>query len=510
MTRPIAPLSLLAAGLLLVAGCGGSGSGGSGAGSGGAGSKVLTVATSDDVKSLDTAKAFDTWSTALVHAMTRRLVDYDLQGEIVPDLAERWEVTDGGKTYTFTLRGDATFADGKPIEARNFQLAIERIQKPATASPGASFYSGITRMEATDPKTFVVHLAKPDPTLLNVMGMTFAAPIQEGQAADRPAASGPFELESYEPGAKVVLRKNPRDPRNPSTLQQLVLQLGVEEALQLSRFQNGEVDLLARVPPAERAVVATDPEQQDNLVQGVVNQTWYFGMNVTRPPWNNPKIRQAVLLALDRDRHVQLAGAGQAANGILPPHVPGYHAGRALPKRDIARAKQLVNEVYPDGPPQSVMWLVNSDLYEAHAEAIQSDLADAGLLVELRPVTYSEYLTGYKSKADCWYGGWFPDFPDAGNFLEPVLHSRSIRPGASQNAARYSNPKVDALLDQAHGTAKGPARDALYKQAEDLVLKDIPWAPLYFEMETRYFRDGVTGVTVHPVWRQMLTGIDKR
>src|SRR5205823_5737287 len=107
-----------------------------------------------------------------------------------------------------------------------------------------SFYSGITRIEAPDRTTLILHLKAPDPTLVNVLGMTFAAPVEDGQDTSKPASSGPFILERYEPGSRIVLARNPNDLRNSSNLQRIVLQLRVEESLQWTRFRNGEVDLL--------------------------------------------------------------------------------------------------------------------------------------------------------------------------------------------------------------------------------------------------------------------------
>jgi oligopeptide transport system substrate-binding protein len=492
---------------VVAAGCGGGGSSGTAPGV-----RTLTVATENDVRTVDPAQAFDTWSTAVVHAITRRLVDYDPKGKLVADLAERWTVGDGGKTYTFQLKQGEKFADGTPIQAQHFKDALDRVRDPATASTGSGFYSGIASVEAPGPETLVVRLEAPDPTLLNLMGMTFAAPILKGQDPRKPAASGPYALEEYEEGERVVLSKNPHDTRHPAAVDRIVLELEIQEPLQMTRLRNGEVDLLAAIPPAEYASIVRDPAEADHIAQGVVNQTWYFGMNTTRPPWNDPKVRRAALLALDRTRH--LARGGVPANGILPPHVPGYDPGRKLPPQDLAAARKLLAEAgYGGGGPQGrkpVMWLANTDQYRYHAELIQADLSVVGIVVELKPVTLSQYLAGYRTSADCWYGGWYPDFPDAGNFLEPVLHGRNIGPGKS-NAARYNNPHVNELLDRAHSLpGEGGAREALYRQAEDLLLQDLPWIPLYFEVETRYFRDGVSGVVVHPVWRQMLTGIEKK
>lgn len=476
--------------------------------------RTLTVATADDVKSLDPAQAFDTWSTAVVHACTRRLVDYDMRARLVPDLAERWEEGDGGRTYTFHLRPGIVFADGRPIEARHFQAAVKRVLDPAAASPGASFYGAISAVEAAGPRRLVVRLKTPDPTLLNGLGMTFAAPLQEGTPEDRPSASGPYTVAEYEPGTRVVLVRNPRDRRNPSRLERIVLQLGVEESLQLTRFRGGEVDLLAALPAAEYGRIMEDPTQRARVAQGVVNQTWYFGMNLSRRPWSDPRVRRAALLALDRLRNVLLAGPGQLAHSVLPPFVPGFDPARRLPGRDLDAARRLLAEAgYPHGVPhaeRSVLWLPNNDQAQRQAESIQSDLREAGIPVELRPVPLSEYLTGYRTSAGCWFGGWYPDFPDAGNFLEPVLHGKSIQEGKSPNAARYRNLEFDRLLDEAHAAPIGPRRAALYRRAEDLLMRDLPWIPLYFEVESRYFRPGVTGVVVHPVWRQMLTGIDRQ
>jgi ABC-type transport system substrate-binding protein len=287
----------------------------------------------------------------------------------------------------------------------------------------------------------------------------------------------------------------------------------VDEALQMTRLRAGEVDLLPGIPRAEYERVMNDPAEKAHVVQGTVNQTWYFGMNTTHKPWDNPKVRQAASLALRREAHVELAGPGQAARGVLPPHVPGYDASRTPVKQDVPAAKKLLAEAgYASGVPaalKTVMWLGNSDVYQRHGQAVQSDLAAVGIPVDLRHVTFKEYLKGYRDNADCWYGGWYPDYPDGGNFLEPVLHSRNIGPGKS-NAAHYASKPFDLLLETAKSTPLGDARAALYKKADARLAVDLPWVPLYYEAETRWFREGVSGVKVHPVWRQKLTGISKR
>ncbi len=495
--------------LCLLAGCGSAsnGSGATATPSGAEGGKTLVVAIPDDVKSLDPALAFDTWSTMIVHACTRRLVDYDDAGKLVPDLAERWEVSDDGKNYTFHLR-DAKFADGTAIASKHFRAALHRVQDPKTGSPGAGFYRGIVSVETPDPKTLAIELDKPDPTLLNLVGLTFLAPELPGADKGKPSPSGPYQVESVS-GSEVVLKRNPHDNRNPSRLGGIRVQLKVNDALRTTRFRTGEVDLLPGIPPADYPRVMANAAEKRGVVQGPVNQTWYFGMKVDRAPWSNPVVRQAALLAIDRTKHARLSGPGEPANGILPPHLPGADAARTLPGQNVAEAKRLLAEAgFANGVPgRTALWINTTADYLRHAQAIQSDLAAVGIQVDLKPVSNTQYLSGYRREADCWYGGWYPDFPDAGNFLEPLFLGGEK---AASNATHYNNPVVNRLLTQARTTPLGPERNVLYKQAEDQLLKDLPWVPLYFEVETRWFKEGVTGVKVHPVWRQMLTGIDKR
>ncbi len=468
----------------------------------------LVTAIPDDVKSLDPALAFDTWSTAIVHAATRRLVDYDESGRLVPDVAERWEASSDGTTWTFHLRS-AQYADGGSVTADHFAAAVRRVQDEKTGSPGAGFYRAIKSLSAPDDRTLVVRLSEPLPTLPNVLGLTFAAPLRPGTAAGRPSPSGPYVIQDAT-SSQVVLRKNAADTAAADWVDEIVVQLKVNDSLRATRFKNGEVDLLPSIPAADYARVMADPSSSRFVVSSPVSQTWYFGMKLDVAPWDDIRVRRAAMLAIDRGPHARLSGGGVVAESILPPHVPGYRADRRLPVRDLAGARKLIAEVVAEKGPLRLVefWINTTSDYSRHAQAIQANLKEAGIEVALRPVSSAQYLSGYRKEAPCWYGGWYPDFPDAGNFLEPLFHSSGL--GKASNATHFADPKVNAVLDRARKTARGEARYALYAEAESLILERVPWVPLYFEVETRWFREGVTGVRVDPVWRQILTGIRRR
>lgn len=463
-----------------------------------AGSAALVV-TADDARTTSTLEAYDTWSTALVHACTRRLFDYNSRAELVPDLAREVRRSPGGERYELLLKRGARFADETPITAEHFAAALESLRSPTSPSPGSSFYSALERVEPIAADRLVLTLSRPDPVLLNALAMTFASPLHPSRDLSQGGASGPYSLSGYEPGVAARLEPRQRDAVP------LKIQFRVEEPLQLARMAGGEADLLPSVPPSMVGRLMASPEDRTRLVSQVVSQTWYFGMNTTRAPWNNQQVRRAVSLCLDRRRCARLAATGVAAACILPPFVPGHDPNRPLPEVDLTAARRLM-EGAPAGDAGD-LWLPNNATAVKMGQSIQADLRQIGIQVRLRSVTLSEYLTGYRTDAGCWFGGWYPDFPDAGNFLEPVLHRRSIKPGRSPNAARYSNPGADRLMDRAAGLVPGPERAWLYAEAEKLILAGNPWVPLYYESETRFRSPRLQGVTVHPVWRQILTGM---
>lgn len=464
----------------------------------------VRIVTGDDARTIDPLDAYDTWSTAIVEACTRRLINYDMEARLRPDAALSWSSTSDGMEWSFRLRPGMRFSDGSTVEAHHFAGRLNALRLPDSPSPGASFYSAIASASAIRPDLLELKLSRPDPTLLNALALTFASPALEGKGLRDGGASGPYRIEEYEPGVRARLAANASGDRPP-----LDILFRIDEPLQLARMESGGVDLLPSVPPALYGQVMRDPARRRLLVQQSVSQTWYFGMNSSAAPWNDPRVRKAAYLAIDRGRCARMSAGGVEANGMLPPHVPGYNASRKLAPRDITRAQQLVGEAAPSGglPLRGGdFWLPNNGLAQRIGQSIQADLREAGLAVDLKSVTLSEYLTGYRTHAACWYGGWYPDFPDGGNFLEPVLHSRNIKPGRSPNAARFANDEFDSLLDAAAGLS-GVERARLHSAAEEVALREIPWAPLYFETEARLHSQRLRGVVVHPVWRQMLTGL---
>lgn len=517
------------AGSLLVAGCGRDSSPTPGAATQSTSTPTrggtLNLALAADVKSLDPAVAYDTYSIAFTHAVAAGLLDYDEGTELEPDLAERWQVSPDGKRYTFHLRPGLKFSDGSPLAAADFKYAIERMLRPTNRSPGADFYTdiqgarafrdgkspGVTGIQTPDPETVVFLLDRPSPTFLNVLALTFTAPVPRAaversgaEFARRPVGAGPFRVKSYVPGQRLQLERNPHYYRQDRPhLDGVDVQLGVEERVQVLRFENGQLDALHYIPSADYPRFKTDPKWSELLVEGPVNTVWFLGMNTRMKPFDNLKVRQAVAHAVDPAKVIRLLnGRGLPLKGILPPKLPGHNPAVHGYPHDPARARALLAEAGQPNGFTTTLWVGGEERYLKIAQGVQADLKAVGIDAQLKPAALPTYLAAIH-KADTtpiFYGGWFPDFPDPGNFMEPLFHSRRINRDNSPNSSFLADPEVDRLLDRGASMPAGPERLKVYQQAEAAVMEQAPWAPLYVEVESRLRQPSVGGLSIHPVW----------
>jgi oligopeptide transport system substrate-binding protein len=485
----------------------------------------------DNVRSLDPAIGYDTYSSAFIHALFLGLVDYDYEEgtKLVPALAERWEESADRRTYTFHLRPGLKFSNGRALAAADFKYAIERVLRPATKSPGADFFRGITGakafqdgkaadvggLRAPDAATFVVQLDAPNPVFIYTMALTFAAPVPkeevERAGADfqqHPVGTGAFVLREWKPGQSIELARNPNFYRSDRPRVAAVrARMQLEESVQMLQFENGNLDVLATVPAADYPRIKRDPKWQKALLEAPVPTTWYLGMNTQMAPFDRLKVRQAVNHAINRDALLRLLnGRGVKATSILPQKMPGHQPGLDLYPYNPEKARQLLREAGLAGGFTTTFWVISRDDTMRVAEGVQADLETVGIHAQIKPAVLASYLTAIHTAntTPLFHGGWYADFPDPSGFLDPLFNSNQIKPVNSNNSTFYRNPKVDALLDRARSMPLGEARLDLYRQAERLIMQDAPWAPLYDEVETRLVQPGVTGVKIHPMWKYLV------
>jgi peptide/nickel transport system substrate-binding protein len=487
---------------------------------------TLRFAFDADLRTLDPAQAYDELSTAVVRHLYDALVDYNEHGDIVPQLAERFSQSSDGRVYTFVLRENLVFSNGTPLDAPAVVRSFERMLNPRKVPcPGTSFYhliDGVDEFQegriphirgiaALDGRTLEFRLTQADQTFLNAMAMPFAAPIPvsvvdrigNDEFARNPIGAGPFVLESWEAGSRVVMRRNPRYwDRTRPYLDRIVLELSLARHLQFMRFQRADIDhghnytlntadyLMLTERPAWRPYLSREP---DISMYGLA-------MNCELPPWNNVHVRRAVAFAIDREsiarsRNYRIVPLG----GLYPPGLPGYDPN--LPGAhtyNLERAREEMRLAgYPNGlADEQEFWLTEGDAAVMYGQLLQADLQRIGIRLRLRFASFPVFLdtTQRRRAVGLSFGGWNMDYPDPANFIETLFHTRNIADEHAQNQAFYSNPQMDALLDRARVEPNRALRIRMYQQAEQMLVADAPWAFLFattrIEVEQPYVHRG--------------------
>ncbi|HEY9856331.1 MAG TPA: ABC transporter substrate-binding protein, partial [Stenomitos sp.] len=245
------------------------------------------------------------------------------------------------------------------------------------------------------------------------------------------------------------------------------------------------------------------PQWRSRFLTKPDHATYYVGMNNRIKPFDNPLVRQAVAMAIDKKRLVRLVnGRGVPARGFLPPTLPGANPQVQGAPYDPARAKALLARArYPHGF-ATTYWCSNAQTSLKIAQSIQYDLSRIGIQATLRPLAFPVFLSavGREGNVPIFTGNWSQDFPDPSNFLGTIFSSRAIRPVNSLDTTFFSNAQVDRLLDTAARTMPEPSRFGLYRQTEQLILELSPVVPLFHPKRYALAQPGVKGLELHPVW----------
>ncbi|MGL4280586.1 MAG: ABC transporter substrate-binding protein [Albidovulum sp.] len=473
---------------------------------------AIVITYKDDVATLDPAIGYDWQNWSMIKSLFDGLMDY-VPGttELRPGLAESYEMSADGLSYTFKLRAGVKFHNGREMTADDVKYSLDRVTDPATQSPGAGFFAsiagydeaasgaakGLAGVTVVDPLTVKIDLTRPDATFLHVMALNFSAVVPkevvEEHGADfgkHPVGTGSFKLADWTIGQSLTFEKN-ADNWRPGVpyLDKITFEIGQEPVVALLRLQNGEVDVPGDgIPPAKFQEVMADPEQAARVVEGGQLHTGYVTMNVNTPPFDKVEVRRAVNMALNKDRIVQMINnRAVPATQPLPPSMPGYTADYAGYAFDVEAAKKLMADAgYADGV-ATELFVMNTDPNPRIAQAIQQDLDAIGIKAEIKSLAQANVIEagGNGSAPMIWSGGmaWIADFPDPSNFYGPILGCGGAGEGG-WNWSKYCNADLDTLATAADSMAKPEEAEARLKAWSDVymkVMEDAPWAPVFNE-----------------------------
>jgi oligopeptide transport system substrate-binding protein len=456
----------------------------------------------DDPLTLDPALVTDVTSATYVVELFGGLVTLDKDLKIVPDITREWQVSDDGMKYTFKLRDDVLFSgSGRRVTAEDFKWSIERAANPDTDSPTADTYLGdivgakdmirgrtkdISGLKVIDRDTLEITIDAPKPYFIAKLTYPTAFVLDKDQIEKdkrnwtrRPNGTGPFKLQEWKIGERVVLVPNERYHGTPKpSLKRITFNLAGGSSL--TQYENEEIDLAGvGVNDIER-IRDKGEKLNQQFVEKPDLSTSYIAFNTKQPPFDDPKVRQAFGMAIDKQRIVDvvLKNIVPVANTILPPGMPGYSKDVQGLSFDPAKAKQLLQESKYQGKlPRVVLTLSGQGqnvgpTVEATLEMWKQNL---GVEVEVEQVETATFFQDVRrGKYQMWELGWSADYPDPENFLDIHFYSES-----RQNETKYANPEVDKLILQARTERDNAKRMQIYNQIEKLLLQDAPWVPLF-------------------------------
>jgi oligopeptide transport system substrate-binding protein len=474
----------------------------------------------DEPPTLDPPLITSTYAASVVQQLFDGLVQFDADLNVIPAIAKSWSAAYDGTTWTFHLRQGVKFHNGREVAADDFVYSFTRILDPKLQSPhtwlfervrGAKeFRSGkaqrVEGLRALDNYTLQITLSQPYAPFITMLGMAQAkvVPREEierlgAQFGHQPIGTGPFRFVNWVAGDKIVLQANEEYFEGRPFLDRLDYEIFPAYNLKesLAAFEKGHLDD-TKILASERQRLISDPRYR--FFRKPLLATLFLWIDTRQAPLNNPKVRQAINYAINREAMNRTIRKNRfvQARGILPPGMPGYNPELQGYEYDPQRARQLLSEAgYPEGKglPSLELWSsVTSSEAQAEHEAIQRDLQQVGLSVTLHTTKgwkqYTELL-GKRPRAMYRYA-WYADFPDPDNFLFVLFHSQS-----ANNFANYSNPEVDRLLDQAQREVDYLERMQLYRQAESLIMADAPTVNLLYYTFEHLFQPYVRGIELN-------------
>ncbi|HLX38712.1 MAG TPA: ABC transporter substrate-binding protein, partial [Candidatus Binataceae bacterium] len=344
------------------------------------GAMVLRFASNDDVPTLDPAAGYDTASWTFEQAIFDTLVRYgDADVDLHPSVATAWESSPDGTVFTFHLRNDVRFSNGRAVTAADFKYGIERVIDPATLSKGMEYYQEIADsadfaahrkphvdgIETPDPYTIIFRLSGPDPIFPHKLAMPFASAVPREEVekwgedfSKHVVGSGAFKLKEWIGGERIVLEKNPDYYlKGLPKLDGIVDQIGVNAELQWLKFESAEIDYPEVIPPSEFPYVIKTPALRALTLNKSTVTTSYLGMNCQMPPFDDVRVRQAFNYAVRKHKLVAVInGRGIVAPGILPPNLPGYDPGVRGYDYDPAKARALLEQAHFPHDLKPTLW----------------------------------------------------------------------------------------------------------------------------------------------------------
>lgn len=458
---------------------------------------VLSVGFPSDTKTLDPTYSVQFTERQVLYVIYNTLVSYGTDFSIHPELAESWKIEGDGKRIVFKLRSGVKFQDGTDFDAEAVKWNIDHRLDKAVASPQRQQLDPIIQsVEVIDPLTVTFNLKERSPGLLSLLGERPGFMISPTAAkklgkdlGNHPVGTGPFIFKEWVKGDHITVERNPNYwEKGKPYLDRIVFRDIAGSIVGVQRLATGELDYVGELSPQDILQFQNRPEIK--LYPISVGRWYSLQWHMYEPPFNNPKLREAIAYGIDRKRinDIVMAGKGFLYDGPTPEGLWWFDANAKTYPYDPAKAKALLAEAgYPNGfeftlstPQIGILQQIN--------QLIQEQLAAIGVKLKLEPVAQSEWYARLVKRATNMSPNRWTQRPDPDGLLYILFDSKGYA-----NTTGYKNDRVDKLLDQGRDTYDQAIRKKIYDEIQEILVKDIPMFSLFYSVEYGALRDSVQG-----------------
>lgn len=473
----------------------------------------IVIATAVDFITMDPADANDTLSGSCQRTMMEGLFGFDDQMKVIPLLATEYTANEQATEFTIKLREGVKFTDGA---LWNADAAIANLNRLADQTQGLkrnSLFKIIKENVKVDENTIKIVLSEPFGAMINTLAHPAALMVSplalEKYGKDvksNPVGTGRYVFKEWTPGVSLTVTRNDEYWGGASDFTSITFKPVTESGSRIAMLQSGDADFIFPVPTEHMETLKADANITVSAIPSII--TRYITLNVEKEPFNNPKVRQALNYAMDKDAYGKIVynGLVDKMDSLIAPNVQ-YYSGQTPYEFNIEKAKALLTEAgYPNGF-ETTLWTSNTTTSVKAGQFIQQQYAAIGVNVKVEAMetaTLDSKLTGYPqgtpgkdAGVEMYLIGWSPSTGDADWGLRPLAAAESFPP-VSYNMSYYNNPEFDAYVYEALKTADPAKRAEAYKVAQKIVWDDAPMVFLTVDQTTFASRNNITGFCILP------------
>jgi peptide/nickel transport system substrate-binding protein/oligopeptide transport system substrate-binding protein len=470
---------------------------------------------------LDPAYIVDVTGGSLSAKIFNGLVKISEDLKIIPDIAYKWNVSPNGLVYTFYLRQDVRFSNGRGVKASDFIYSFTRMLDPKNNCPniwvldkirGVTEFrkekaENISGLKVIDEYTLQIILERSFSPFMSLLTMTSAYVVPEEEVSRygdkfgfNPVGTGPYKLKEWKPNDELIFEARNDYFEGMPPVKGLVYRIIPEDLTTITEFELGNLDVIA-LPASAYGHFTKDSMWKDQIISQKGLNTYYLGFNCQKPPFNNEIVRRAVGFAIDREKILNtfFEKRGRLARGPVPDNLRKWRTD--IPYSfDSRKAIALLKKANLHLPVEIDFYITAKpqDIIDM-AEIIQSYMGRAGFSVRIQQLEWSAYKEALsKGKADMFWISWWADYPDPENFLFPLFHSSNAGPAG--NRTRYRNAAVDDLIEKGQSSTDIELRNDLYRKAEQLIIDEAPWIPFWHRNDYILKQKWIEKMRAYPIY----------